>query len=90
MLHKYFSPLLLTFAMSLLLVTSGELLSEPEDFVCGANTQFYYPCKPCPKCCDNRPVTCPERCRPGCSCKPGYVLESRNSPNCITKEQCII
>jgi len=41
---------------------------------CPGNQIYYYRCAPCQRTCDNLRRSCPPRCRPGCRCPPGFVL----------------
>ncbi|XP_075462324.1 von Willebrand factor-like isoform X2 [Ascaphus truei] len=88
MLPKSPITLLLALMLPLTLVTSQSSPAQTRP-ICFENEQYYSPCKPCPESCRNEKVKCEKICKPGCSCKPGYVLSSANSNNCISPKQCI-
>ncbi|MEE6481972.1 hypothetical protein FKM82_013088 [Ascaphus truei] len=88
MLPKSPITLLLAIMLPLTLVTSQSSPAQKRP-ICGPNEQYYPRCKPCPKSCRNEHVICDKKCKPGCSCKPGYVLEFAKSTKCISPKQCI-
>ncbi|MEE6481980.1 hypothetical protein FKM82_013095 [Ascaphus truei] len=99
MLHRALITLSLALVLPMMLVTStvAPPTGAPAGFAghgpavhCWDNQQYYSPCKPCPKSCGDLKVACDHSCHPGCSCKPGYVLEHPTSNKCILLKDCKI
>lgn len=56
---------------------------------CGPNKEYTDCGTACPAYCNEIENSfCIQLCVPGCFCKKGYVLESKNSTNCILTEDC--
>ncbi|XP_063292118.1 zonadhesin-like [Pelobates fuscus] len=87
MVNRISMKLFLTFGFCLITVSGQETARAQPDAFCEPNKMFY-PCKPCPKSCDNVEIPCLKLCQPECYCKPGYVLTSSTSNTCVPETQC--